>query len=237
MADENDLQGRACKILYHLGKGLWKSIPVLGPLVEELVYEQFRDKFLGRIDSLPETELQKIVDMVPAGITPEELDKGLSNLSEDIRRFTAQQLSAVLLSLHEIHGQSQEVIDAIAEEAKRLPTIEQILTDIRDQIKDKQSLQLALHIIGQRRRNWVERISVNQVKLLRNIPDTYTPIADLWEKCNKLMPACAYKEFRFRLHELEWLGLVERYWRGWPAAAMWVYQRTNLGKERTEKND
>ena len=33
-------------LAFHLGKALWKSIPVVGPFVEELLYEQFKEGLL-----------------------------------------------------------------------------------------------------------------------------------------------------------------------------------------------
>ena len=79
-----------------------------------------------------------------------------------------------------------------------------------------------------RRRAWVARISQNQRMLLNSIPTAYTSLDILWKTALKVLPGCGYKEFRFRLHELEWLGLVER--RPVPAGT-WEYRQVSAELE------
>lgn len=38
------------KILYHLGKGIWKDVPVIGPIVEEVVFEVHKQFLLNEVD-------------------------------------------------------------------------------------------------------------------------------------------------------------------------------------------
>lgn len=55
------------KILYHLGKGIWKQIPVIGPIVEEVVYEANRDLLLKALEEgsieLSDQDLMKLEEL------------------------------------------------------------------------------------------------------------------------------------------------------------------------------
>lgn len=55
---------RINKIAFHLGKGIWKGIPVVGPIVEEVFYEANKDLLLKEIEErtkgLSDEELEKL---------------------------------------------------------------------------------------------------------------------------------------------------------------------------------
>lgn len=230
---KNELKEKACRILFYLGKGLWKSIPVLGPIVDELIFENFKKQFLGGINHLSEEELQEIVKLMPEGISEHDFEAAFSQLSEDIKKFTEQQIKAINLNLLNMKG----TIHEISEYTKHVPMFEEILIEIKDKMKDSECLQYALDIIESKRQAWIDRISKNQVAFLKQIPEYDTPINDLWNICNKIIPSCVYKEFRFRLHEFEWLGLVDRYWKGDLTLGTWIYRRTQKGMERANRNE
>jgi hypothetical protein len=96
-----------------------------------------------------------------------------------------------------------------------------------DKTNNETSLRIALNEIERRRVIWTNRISRHQRLLLSKIPTEYTHVDDIWPICQSIMPTCTYKEFRFRLHEFEWLSLAERV--GNPGN--WKYRITEEGKE------
>ena len=230
--EKDTLNERASRIIYYLGKGLWKSIPVLGPIVDELYYENFKQQFLGGVDHLSEKDLMKIVELIPESISNDDLEAAVSGLSDDIKDFVEQQIKAINFSLVNIERE----IKVVNEHLERSPILEEILIEINEKMNQSNEKQLLLEMIENKRDEWINRISSNQVTLLRNIPDVYTPINDIWRICIKIIPSCVYKEFRFRLHELEWLGLVERYAKGYGDSMIWIYRKTEKGCERVRDN-
>lgn len=214
--------------LYHLGKGLWKSVPVLGPLVEEMVYEQFRDKLTAHVDRLSDEDLQRIADAVP-DIDLDGLDNSLANMSEEIKAITMAQFGRVLQDMHGQHEELQRGVDRANRQLSELPSMLTILQNLQERAGDRASLEEALEDYSRRREQWVNRLSGNQRRVLCNVSDDYTPLASLWQITLRVIPDCGYKEFRFRLHELEWLGLVERYWH---EGETWRYRRTATGRKQ-----
>jgi hypothetical protein len=105
----------------------------------------------------------------------------------------------------------------------------EIVNDLKSKAGDKEAILLALNELQLKRTNWVKRISNNQIKLLSSIDEKPISIKILWAITKNLIPECGYKEFRFRLHELEWLSLVSRYWS--QKSNCWIYQLTQYGKE------
>ncbi|MFC1763618.1 hypothetical protein ACFL6U_16260 [Planctomycetota bacterium] len=219
---------RLSKFLYHLGKGLWKSVPILGPIVEEVFYAQLENELKGRVESLPEEEIQVLLDAVPS-IDIQELDKSFDNLSEEMKCFGLHQTTAFLAEIERHHRTVTANLDDIEQKLDPLPSMLDILLELREKSGEKESLLFALDDFSRKREQWIKRISGNQSMLLKQIPDHYVKLAILWDLTRKLIPTCVYKEFRFRLHELEWLGLVKRYWDR--EQATWMYKRSNSGKE------
>lgn len=56
------------KIIFHLGKGIWKGIPVIGPIVEEVFYEANKDFLLNALEKevakLPQEEIDKLLQVM-----------------------------------------------------------------------------------------------------------------------------------------------------------------------------
>lgn len=58
------------KILFHLGKGIWKGLPVIGPIMEEVIYEANKEFLLGEIEKevakIPIERLDAIINAYEA---------------------------------------------------------------------------------------------------------------------------------------------------------------------------
>jgi hypothetical protein len=206
------------KFIYHFGKATWKMVPVIGPFVEELVYEQFKDKLMPQLKMLSENDLFEIEKRIPK-IDFERIDEGFNNISLEMKETMSQNF----LSLFEFieHRVKSEIIEEISENKEISLSIVEIVKRIEQNIGNEAALRNALNEINTKRELWIERISTNQKLLLERIPTDYMNIDQLWELTKSLIPECGYKEFRFRLHELEWLGLVIRKWN-----EKWYYKKS-----------
>lgn len=216
MADKD----RITSTLYHLGKGIWKSLPVVGPVIEEVFYEQFRDELLNTVDKLTPEQLEALQESLPDREQVKKLEEKLTNLSDEQRAIAAKQLLQVLdrfdsaeQSLEEIQGGVTQLSAIVGEIAKDLLNADELNELIRR--------------IRAKRAEWRNRISANQQLLLGAIPDSYLQLCQLWEITQSVIPDCSYKEFRFRLHELEWLELVERR----RISDTWEYRRSDYISE------
>lgn len=187
-------------MLYHLGRGLWKSVPVLGPIVEEVFYEQFREELKGRVNGMSSHQLDEIMAHLPTVGELEELDQRMSDLSEEER----------LLAMR-MHANVIEEFSLVREEMQSgFTSVRELVEDLKGELAESDELRTVLQVVEQRRKEWASRISKNQKKLLVEIPTEYVSLDDLWKVTQRLILNCGYKEYRFRLHEFEWLGLVER---------------------------
>ncbi len=209
---------RVREFLFHLGKGLWKSVPVLGPIVEEVLYEQFKTELEGRVDQLSCADVARIAAALPK-LKMEELERKLAGISEEQRRATVTELTAVLSDASADHARMESKLDGVVE---RLPSLEGMLSKVLRQSDHADAVHYALDALARRREAWVNRISQHQRELLARIPAEYTSVDTLWQVTRELIPECGYKEFRLRLHELEWLDLVTRYR---DAEGTWRYRR------------
>ncbi len=205
------------KFLYHLGKATWKMVPVIGPFVEELVYEQFKEVFMPTLNTLTEQDLFEIEKRIPK-IDFEQIDKSLDKMSEELKA----ELSISFFSLFDfITIQGENILNELKKNQEISRTILGITSRIEQNIGNETAKLDALKEIHLKRELWIELISENQKLLIEKIPTDYTEIDQLWELTKNLIPHCAYKEFCFRLHELEWLGLVIRNWN-----KKWYYKKT-----------
>lgn len=228
LAGSADKPDRLSTLLFHLGKALAKSIPVLGPFVEELVYEQFKDWLLPQVARLSADELDRYL----AVMAPYEIDKleeRFDELSEDVRLAAVAQLAGVVSALSEVRdnfGDVRDRLEELGDGVAQIPSIFAVVREIQESIDDRERLRRTVSEIEAKRLAGVARISANQRRLLAELGPAPTALADLWVVANHLMPTCSYKEFRFRLHELEWLGLLERT----RTSRGWEYQRTADGQ-------
>jgi hypothetical protein len=220
----NDTDRRVAQFLFHLGKGLWSAVPVLGPLVNELVYEQFKEKLTKHVSQLSDSDVQRIAHAIPS-IDFDKID-ALAEASERMQAYAVRELAAVLSSITALQTDATERFDTIEAKLDNIPNIQTLADDVRLVLNDSADQRIALDRIERRRQFWIERISTNQRTLLGKLPDDFTEVADLWPLCQAQIPACTYKEFRFRLHELEWLDLVERMRR----EHTWFYRRSSDGR-------
>jgi hypothetical protein len=111
----------------------------------------------------------------------------------------------------ENHASVLEHVSVVRQELQTgFVSISQLIDDLRSEFSQSTDLRRMLDVIEDRRKTWVSRISKNQREFLSAIPTSYTGLESLLEVVKRIIPDCGYKEFRFRLHELEWLGLIER---------------------------
>lgn len=219
---------RLVKFLYHLGKGLWKSVPVLGGIVDEVLYEQFRSELAQRVEELPDGRVQQLLRAIPA-VDIEELEQRLGEMSQESQDAAMSRLSQVLATMDENRLEVMSRFDRVDESLSPIPSVLDILEELRSKSAGEDTLRLALDEYDRKHRAWVKRISHSQQRLLHSLPDEDMHIDALWESTRQLLPECGYKEFRFRLHEFEWLGLAERYRA--EDDNCWRYRRTAAGRE------
>jgi hypothetical protein len=212
---------RVSTFLFHLGKGIWKSIPVLGPIIEEVVYAQFEDQLKAKMVAMPDDEVQSLAQALPT-VDFTELEHRINALSDDTKLASLSQFARVLADLHTNHTEVMDRLNEARDHLAHLPTMVSMLDHLRAVASNRQALEQALAKYEDVRRQWINRLSRNQQLLLRHIPVDYVAIDELWRLTLQIIPACGYKEFRLRLHELEWLGLVERIR---CVEAAWKYRR------------
>lgn len=210
---------RVAEMLYHLGKGIWRSIPILGPIVDEVVYKQFEAELKGEVKEeagkLSDEELDAILSRLPTLENLKQVDERMGQLSEQERLLAMENHASVLEHVSLVRQELQTGFASVTE----------LIDDIKDELSQSKDLRGVLDVIEQRRKAWVSRISETQQKFRLAIPKSYTPLDSLWEVAKRIIPDCGYKEFRFRLHELEWLGLVERK----SDKQTWLYRRAGNG--------
>jgi hypothetical protein len=208
--------------LYYLGKGLWKSVPILGSIVEEVLYNQFENELRSRVNHLDENKVNEILEQIQ-NINIEEFYKGLSKVSEDIKIENLNLITNFLKNIEDSFNEFYGFLTELERKIIAMPDIKKILDDIEQKAGNKEAILMALNELQLKREIWINRLSSNQKKLLLNIPKDPTDLNSLWSIVRIILPDCGYKEFRFRLHELEWLGLVERYWSN--SGNSWIYQK------------
>lgn len=75
------------KIVFHLGKGMWKGIPVIGPIVEEVFYEANKEFLLNelknKISKIPQEELDKFLLVMESNES--KFEKLLDNFQVEVR--------------------------------------------------------------------------------------------------------------------------------------------------------
>ena len=218
MGEPEKKRARAERVLYHLGKGLWKAIPVVGPLVDELFYEQFKEALNGQVDKLSLAQVQELLQTFPSLDALDGFERRMATLTEEQRRQFCLKAAEIQDALLAGFDQVEEHLETLSGE---FGNVKRMLAEFLENEVSIEQLERILAKVDHQREEWRQRISVNQRRLLARIPREFTPLAMLWERCISLIPQCGYKEFRFRLHELEWLALVERC-RG---TADWEYRR------------
>ena len=214
--------GRLRSMLYHLGKGIWKGLPVIGPVVEEVVYEQFKEELTAKTAALSEEEMDRLLGALPSPEELQRMEERLTKLSDEERLRAGQQYVQIMATLGAGFAEVQEVLKEVQQDTREIPTLANQIKELCDQLLTRDQREVVLRELQRRRAEWVQRISDNQLLLLQNIPSKPLPLSALWPVAAGLIPGCTYKEFRFRLHELEWLDLVgRRHERG-----EWVYWRS-----------
>ena len=117
MASQSTSDKRAlAKFLFHLGKGLWKSVPLLGPLVDEVVYAQYESKLLQEIEGLSEGDIKRIADALPK-LDEEELAERFREISMETQILSLEQFSRVL---DDVHTSRTEILNGLAEVTDKL---------------------------------------------------------------------------------------------------------------------
>lgn len=216
-SNDDSKKDQVARMLYHLGKGIWKSIPILGPIVEEVVYEQFEGPLKGGVDKLPKEQLDEIFSRLPSLEALKNIENTMSELSMEERLLAMENHTEVIKDLSQFRHEMQTGFASVIE----------IVKDLKKEFGESKELERTLELIERRRLSWEARISANQRRLLDKIPETYAPVDSLWKYSQAIVQDCNYKEFRFRLHELEWLGLIERKF----VKDTWLYRRISKIKE------
>ena len=196
---------RIQKLLFHLGKALWKSVPVVGPFVEELVYAQFESVLLPQVrqkmGTLTLVQLDELLASLPSEEQIEVLEMKLAEAGWDQRLQIAKSHADLMLAVSGgFKGMTTEVHRMKVTSRRSGENL----------VADDEARRM-LSEAEQKRRGWVRRISMSQRQLLDQVTHDPTDAGLLWERVKgAALPESTELEFRFRLHELEWLGLVDR---------------------------
>ncbi|MFT5327380.1 MAG: hypothetical protein ACI8P0_005269 [Planctomycetaceae bacterium] len=220
-------------VLYHLLKGLWKGIPVIGPIVEEVVFEAHKDELTGRLEDagsgLSEENIETLKQIVnSAGAAIEDSLRGFEGEIGHLR---------IAVDESEFHIRSD-----IASIKDTINSLRELIEESTD-MSTRTALFSQLQKLEQQRLDWIARISMTQRHLLAAIPES----ENLCVRRGMLMQTAAansdslkrarFEEMNFRLHELRWLGLIDRSPAGKDDGARrdWNYWRTDDGNRLAEE--
>jgi hypothetical protein len=139
------------KTLYYLGKGLYKSIPIIGPIIEEVVFERNKDFFLDEL----ETSLAAL----------SEEDTG--NLKNEIEKLNSEIEKTIHRSFHntrlELNRVQQTIIETLSEDIIGMKSIlEQIHTSLPTKF-DEQSGIAVLSQKGTTKKEIVLNYYINEL--------------------------------------------------------------------------
>ncbi len=210
--------------VFHLTRGIVKAIPVLGSVIDEVVFEQYKDKLRSEVAILTDEDLNKLEEKLPQ-IDVESLSNQFENIEtslEDLQSEAINQFTASLTILGNMRHQQRQ----IEINTDKIPTILDLVESMEKHLANRDEMQHLLFEVKQKREAWVNRISHNQVRLL-NLLNEFQLLETIWPEAQNLLEGCTYKEFRMRLHELEWLSLVKRQ----RINNSWSYQRTSEGNQ------
>lgn len=201
------VQEAVADTLYHLGKGLWKSVPIVGPLIIELVYEQYRDRLLSQVSELDVEQLNAQLALLPSKDEIERLERAVDQLTDSEKAtVSASAVQAMSSSASEL----RKLSDRMEGVEEGLGTIRSVLRELGKDLLSEGQLKELMCSLDQRKREWHKRISKNQRDLLASVSTNFTPYDSIKDLALNVVPDCRDRELRFRLHELEWLDLVER---------------------------
>lgn len=207
--------------IYHFGKAIWKSVPVIGPFIDEIIYEQFKDILRVNLYDLNEEKIDYIISNLP-DIDFEMVELKLDSMADDLKKVLSEKIIMIYSSIVSNNFEMKIILSDIKSNTEKIPSILELQHSLEESLIDKKSLKIALSEIESKRRTWSNRISSNQRSLLKSIPaDRFINVDELYNVVKEIIKDCSYKEFRFRLHEFEWLNLVERYRNG----GIWFYRK------------
>ena len=217
------------KLLFHAGKGLWKGIPVIGPVIDEVVFAAHQDQLIGKLEDacsgLSEEDLATLDQM---------LTKAEGAVQDSLAEFEGQ--IGVISNKVEL---AEANIRSDLESLKRMIQSLQATVQATPESEARQVLIRQLEELEQRRQKWIAGISSTQRLLLSIIPeaaDQPANVAALRDKAAEVsseLGSSSGPEFYFRLHELRWLGLIDRRLPAGENAKSrdWHYWRTVEGSE------
>lgn len=212
--------------VFHLSRGIVKAIPIFGAIIDEVIFEQYKEKLRSEIAMLTEEDLNKLEERLPK-IDIESLSNQFENIETSLGNLQLEAINQFTASLT-ILGNMRHQQRQITENTDKIPTILDLVENIENHLTNQDKMQLILFETKQRRKVWINRISHNQVRLLKQLSKSQSQLLEnLWPEVQRILENCTYKEFRMRLHELEWLSLVERQ----RINNSWSYQCTDEGSQ------
>ena len=191
MANKEERAAHVARFLFHLGRGIWKSLPV-DPIIDEIVYAQYENELKPYLSSLTDQDLA-LIEQRLAHLDTESLDKQLTGLQGtlEVQMDYVNALCHHLEQISRLVGANNKTLDLIAKQTDLLPNIQQIVDQIASNLGDHIALKDALETISRRRQAWTLRISNNQIRLLKAIDsDHYQIISDIWTGMTDLIPEC-----------------------------------------------
>ena len=205
------------RTLFLLLRSALSELPYVGGIIDTVVFTQIEDHLRAQTSHLNDADLDKLITRLPSTDTINQLEARLQVQFDALGARADDDSLGLLRVLTTEFDAVEDRLEAIDDQLQVLPTLNSIVSELRTH-SDTRS---AIRAIERQRAMHIERLSANQRALLGAIPSTFIALPALWETTLQIIPSCGYKEFRFRLHELEWLDLLERTRRD----GVWQYRR------------
>ncbi len=180
---------------YYLFKGIAKAIPIVGPVLEELIFNQY------------ESVLNE------SGSTEETFNRIVSSIESNDQEIRAYLSDYMLQHLKEIKSGKEEIVESQSEIKGELDTIKGILLHFSKDYQGNKKLSERFAEVEEVRALRIERISKTQKKILSFISTEPESSMEIFKRVYKEIPSLEFareKELHLRLHELRYLGLVGR---------------------------
>lgn len=161
------------RLLSFLGKGLCKSIPVIGPLIDEGLYAQFKDHVLAKACLARDHDLE-----AAARLFPKLQVADLQSVVDSLASHSQIHFRRIATILFEQHHDLTTELDERCDGVVAMLDTRGMLTELRSKLRDQQSLRATLNRYEFARQQWIDHIS-DQRKLLDRIPPGHTAVANL----------------------------------------------------------
>lgn len=180
---------------YYVFKGLTKAIPIAGPVLEEIIFNQYESE-LARSNDFDELY--------------EKITLNVNDNKNEIKRV----LNDYMMALYKKSIKEKNSINESQREIKiELESIKGILNYLSDDASTLATFKGKINEIEKERMKCISRLSSTQKKIHSLVSRSAESSEYLFERLFSEIPDLKNarpKELHFRLHELRYLGLIMR---------------------------